>query len=400
MSKEIATVKTYTYTVYTREGCEVTDTATGMPLITAEPGKPNYFSAMGDSVTVSDDAAIVFKPVFNSALAALGLLGEGDTLPAGYTQAYFLGSDGSANINTTYKSGPDTGLFCRSESTYGNRDAMGYTSQMSVPRPRFSSALPQSIGASWAGAQVELLRPLPKSVILNGWLNWKNSKIARAVSELGEQTAELAGEPAAGEITIFKANSSWNGRIYMAGVSEGNKVASMYIPAVDDAGKPCMYDTILQTPLYNTTSTPFVVGLTHAQLYTLLKRLPATGGSLTLSLPAEANTPEVAEALQACHDTKGWTLTVYEYRPAAAVTYSLRRVREVVWCRKNQDKNGSYVDAASNRWQVERCAAIFGRLGQDPSAYGFEPFDSVEQAAEHWQLVPYEDNEEENLNLE
>lgn len=174
----------------------------------------------------------------------------------------------------------------------------------------------------------------------------------------------------------------------------------MYVPAIDNAGKPCLYDTILKTPLYNTTSTPFIVGLTSAQLSTLIKRLPATGGSLTLSLPAEANTPEVADMLQQCHDIKGWTLTVYEYRPAAVATYSLRRVREVVWCRKAQAEHGSYRDDAGTRWQVERCAAIFGTLGNAPAAYGYAPFDSVEQAAEQWQLVPYEDTEEENLNHE
>lgn len=169
-----------------------------------------------------------------------------------------------------------------------------------------------------------------------------------------------------------------------------------FVPALDPIGAPCMYDLVSRQSFKNSGTGHFVAGLASiAQLRAILSKLPATGGVLTLSLPAEANTPEVADMLQQCHDTKGWTLTVYEYRPAAAVTYSLRRVREVVWCRRELSEYGSYVDAAGTRWQVERCAAIFGRLGQDPAAYGFEPFDSVEQAAEAWSLTPYQHPEQE-----
>ena len=151
-----------------------------------------------------------------------------------------------------------------------------------------------------------------------------------------------------------------------------------------------MFDLVTREPFRNAGSGQFVAGVgTLAQLSTLLQRLPVTGGTLTLSLPAEANTPEVADMLQACHDTKGWTLTVYEYRPAATATYSLRRVRSVVWCRREQGTNGGFIDETGARWQIDRCAAIFGRLGNDPTAYGYEPFDSVEHAAEEWGLTPY-----------
>lgn len=384
------------YALRSAMGGVVTD-GEGRELATLEPNQQLHLTAQESEWIVPEDCRVT-KVNFKLARLALRMLGAGKkSLPAGYIQALFLASAGAANINTPYRSGPDTGLYCKSEATFGNRDAMGYATQMSVPRPRFAGYNPQTIGAGWAGSNVELLNPLPKSVILNGWLNWKNSKIARAASELGEQTAELVGEPTAGQITIFKANSSWYGRIYKAGVSEGNKVSSMYVPAVDASGNPCLYDTILKTPLYNTTSTPFVVGLTLAQLATLLKRLPDTGGSLTLSLPAEANTPEIADKLTAVSSEKGWTLTVYEYRPAAVATYSLRRVREVVWCRKQAAEYGGYVDTAGKRWQVERCAAIFGEHGNDPAAYGYEPFDSVEQAAEEWGLTPIMEFPEEDL---
>ncbi len=378
------------YVVTTDSECTVTD-ANGKTLCTAVAGEQKPFLATTMEVTLSDEGATVTKSTFKRAALALGLFGGGMTssLPAGYIEAYFLESNGSANINTPYQSGPDTGLYCRSEATYGNRDAVGYATQMSVTRPRFSNANPQAIGASWAGSNVVLLSPLPKSVILDGWLNWKNSKIARAVSELGEQTAGLAGEPTAGRITIFKANSSWYGRIYKAGISEADKVSSMYVPAVDSAGKPCLYDTISKTPLYNTTSTPFVVGLTLAQARKL-GNLPYNT-TLTISLPVGYDSNEGVVNALAQAEENGCVLTIQTYEVAsAATTFALRRV----WVRKTQDANGSYVDAENTRWQIEWCVDV---IGVDPESLGYERFRSVEVAAEYWGLTPVMEFPEEDL---
>lgn len=160
-----------------------------------------------------------------------------------------------------------------------------------------------------------------------------------------------------------------------------------YIPSLTPEGQPCMFDSISKQPFPNSGSGQFIAGVNSLnRLNSILHFLPTTGGTLTLSLPAEANVPEVAERLQQCHDTKGWTLTVREYRPVVA-TYSMRRVREVVWCRKVQTEHGSYVDSLGTHWQPEHCTAIFGPLGQSPLAYGYEPFDSVEHAAEQWGLT-------------
>lgn len=179
-------------------------------------------------------------------------------------------------------------------------------------------------------------------------------------------------------------------RIWNAKISDSQGVMANYMPALAPNGEPCMYDTVARRARKNVGTGQFVVGIgAVAQLHNILTRLPATGGKLTLSLPAEANTPEVAEALQACYDTKGWTLTVHEYRPAAAATYSLRRVRSMVWVRCARVAHGAYVAADGTRWQLDRCAAIFGEHGNDPEAYGYAPYDSVDQAAEEWGFTPY-----------
>lgn len=193
---------------------------------------------------------------------------------------------------------------------------------------------------------------------------------------------------------LFDRNSdkdpaAFIGRFFSFVVDKGSTLMRL-IPALTPAGEPCMLDSVSSKPFTNDGPGQFIAGVSSvAQLATLLRNLPATGGELTLSLPAEANTLEVADMLQACHDTKGWTITVHEYRPAAAATYSLRRVREVVWCSPSPCEHGSYVDNFGTRWKIDRCAAIFGPHGQDPSAYGYTPFDSPEQAAEEWGLTPY-----------
>ena len=181
-------------------------------------------------------------------------------------------------------------------------------------------------------------------------------------------------------------------------VSQGVEVKHIFIPALDPNGIPCMFDRVSKQSFGNSGSGSFIAGVgIVAQLTALLSRLPATGGTLTLSLPAEANTPEVSDAMQACHDSKGWTITVHEYRPDTAVTYNLRRVRSMVWLRCEQVEDGAYVAADGTRWQIDRCAAIFGEHGNDPAAYGYAPFDSVEQAAEEWGLAPYQYPETETL---
>ena len=87
--KEIPVTVGKTYAVTTAGSCTVTD-ADGRELCTAESGSQSYFTANGYAVTLSDDAATVTQANFKSALAALGLLGGGDKLPAGYARLEFL----------------------------------------------------------------------------------------------------------------------------------------------------------------------------------------------------------------------------------------------------------------------------------------------------------------------
>lgn len=422
MAKTIITVKTFTYVVYTDTVCTVTDTETGRELATAVPGVPNYFTAMGGSVTLSDDAATIMKPVFKCAPAALGLVGGGPKLPPGYTLLEFLESTGTQYIDTEFVPDANSGLLviCESANTndyipFGCRNSGGSNTRFACSRMRKTTDGRVSAGYGWGewftfstASEAD-----GNSVCGEGRLNWKNSMQAEYRRQEGEDFVSIGLAPL--EFTplyscyMFACNVAGKalyplgGRLYKAGISVGERVQHLFQPALTPAGSPCMFDLVSGAQYPNKGTGHFIAGVGDIpQLVTLLRNLPVTDEvrELVLSLPAEANTPEITELMNSAGLNKGWTLTVAEYRPAAAVTYSLRRVRQVVWCRKGQDDNGRYVAADGTRWQVERCAAVFGPLGQDPAAYGYAPFDSVEHAAEVWELEPYQTPEEENLTAE
>lgn len=387
---EISVEPSKTYAVTTSGSCTVTD-ADGLELCTASSGSQAFFVATTPTVTISDDGAKVSRATFNYALAALGLLGGGaDKLPQGFSSLDFIETY-NPRFELPFSYNGQSGFRARGYIDFGNNGALcGNSAVYAVWQPDKSGELRAGTSASYVSLPLSSGKHNVEAKV-----NFLNSGVA---------TLTLDGEPVSGAIkaatrtaqafAIFGMGGYFSsGRVYEIDISAGAKTASMLRSAVDANGVVCFYDLKAQQPLYNNFGdrARLIAGVgSVAQLTTLLRNLPSTGGKLIISLPAEANTPEVADMLQACLDTKGWTLTVYEYRPAAAATYSLRRVREIVWCRKEQTEYGSYVDNFGTRWQIDRCVAIFGPYGQDPAAYGYEPFDSAEQATEEWGLVPYE----------
>ena len=401
----MTTVPGFEYVVTTASTCTVTDDVTGKELVTAYAGQQAVFQAISESVTLSDPDATVKarRHPFDSAPGeALSLTG-GSALPAGYTRLEFLRSDGnqwivsptagsaSRGARARYSYDTDSGAagwaFCAF--------AGGTTDIFGAMRTGVGMASPWMYG--WQGVPS---LDVGGEVVENGKvyevsLNFKNDMHIRLRTPSGTYQSSLKSpakqttEPVH-ICSIANTPQRLRGRIYLYEETRGTEIVHTMLPALDTNGSPCMYDFVTRRAYKNNGTGQFVAGVgSVGQLTALLNRLPATGGTLTLSLPAEANTPEVADLLQSYHDSKGWTLTVLEYRPAAASTYSLRRVREVVWCRREQSELGSYVDPSGFRWQIDRCVAIFGRLGNDPTAYGYTPFSSVDEAAAHWELQTY-----------
>lgn len=328
--------------------------------------------------------------------------GVKNELPSGYTRLDFLESDGAATMKLPFES-KNKSFVCE--------HTLGLPKTTSGEYAFGGLKVSAGYGIMYRAANQCLFFTgtdfIGRGTFLRGGkykIQWKvalneDGKFIFSLAHKGETLAQLQQSFNQYWQNGYNVFSSTNYEAKVGGATyeltiniEGASVK--YIPAIDRNGIPCLYGIETRTPYYNSGSGTFISGVgTVGQFTALLKHLPATGGTLTLSLPAEANTPEIADLITATASTKKWTLTVYEYRPASTGTYSLRRVREVVWCRKQNAEYGNYLDGEGKHWQVERCAAIFGILGQNPAAYGYEPFDSVEQAAEFWGLSEIEDTE-------
>jgi hypothetical protein len=92
------------------------------------------------------------------------------------------------------------------------------------------------------------------------------------------------------------------------------------LPAIDSSGTPCMHDTVSGQNFYNADTSegaaPFIVGFdTTKKAAVSLSKLPIkSGGTLTVSLPAEAeNTDTLVPAAIDLATSRGWTI-VTQYR--------------------------------------------------------------------------------------
>ena len=392
----MTTVPGLEYVVTTSSSCTVVDDATGKELVTAYAGRQEVFQAIGDSVTLSDPDATVKarKRPFENAPGALSLTG-GSELPAGYTRLAYIQGTGQQYINTQATGNETSEVLCTFERTTAAGKsvyccgASGALLCLFVWGDRLDS-----LRFDWLTSQRTYPDTYPGGMVTT-------VQSARGVTLNGKKIVEPFPEGAfqAKNIRLFTIDSTSasftadNVRMSRWALTNGGQPVRDMVAVIAPDGSTGMYDIVTRALYKSARGGNFVGGVSSVgQLTALINRLPANGGELKLSLPAEANTPEVAEMLQACHDTKGWTITVHEYRAAAAATYSRRRVREVVWCRRATEANGTFVDGTGKRWNIERCAAIFGRLGNDPSAYGYAPFESVAAAVAEWQLEFVQDD--------
>lgn len=382
-----------------------------------EAGKQLHVTAPSDKLFTS--ASAIVREVFNLApakLKALGLFGGGlSALPAGYLAADFLESNKNQIINTGVEPDNKTGArieYTVIESLYWDYMPGGVFYSSS---PRLAMYMPRNDGggangvANWGATQFNLnnfgYKPtVHKRITSLNYLNdrvayieepatgkktqkqitWTQSKISFSFG-IFAMTARDSTKPG------YVSNMSLGGRIYSAQMSQETKIILDFVPCVDKKGVPCMFDKVGKQPFYNSGTGAFIVGMTLAQARKLGK-LPAGGGTLTVSLPSNWQEDEGVLNARAEAEAKGWQITVrtYEADAGAAATFALRRI----WVRKTQDEYGSYVAADGSRWSVEWCVDVWGA---DPQELGYEPYRSVDAAVAYWELEPYVNPEEEIL---
>lgn len=410
---DIPTIPGAVYSIASSTSCDVTDKASGKPLGTATPGSPVTTPAYSDAITLSDpDALYVQIKTFNFALAALGLLGGGSSapsLPSGYLAAEFLENQDVAYIQFSAPFNNSIGVcVCQvQEDMARDTAAINARSETFVLGQRIYS--PYIYDSKWyigwnnwiliktdAGASIG-----KKSEVKLNYFNDIKTSVKNSLESFSSELTETITENKVRDYLIFAYQPSskiFKGKIYYAKLTEDNSIIRDFIPCINETGKPCFYEKVSREPFYAKASN-FVVGVTLTQALNLSK-LPATGGTLTISLPTGYDSDAgVMSALETAR-AHGWTLTVQTYTPEAesssVATFGMRRV----WVRRTQDENGMYVDADGTRWQVDWCVDILTPDGSTPDAHGYELFRSVDAAVEYWELAPYVDPESENLLTE
>ena len=370
------------YAVTTSGSCTVID-ADGLELCTASSGQQSFFVATTSTVTISDDSAKVSRANFKHAPAALGLLGGGDKLPAGYTRAEFLESTGTQKIVISELK------VNRSDEISWKQKWIRYIGSTGIDGVWQIGTESDARFYSWKKG--DFCGVVFFGKIWNGKsTDFENKSFFKA----NESSFEVDGVSYAliNEFTSLERSGVRLFEQVIKGVTYPSSVRLFtwevkrkckLIPSLDSSGVPCMYDKVTRKPFYNSGTGSFIVGMTLEQARKLSK-LPSTGGTLTVSLPSNYQEDEgVVNALAKAQEN-GWVITLqtHETEAGAASTFALRRV----WVRKRTDEQGSYIDADGSRWQVEWCVDV---IGADPETLGYERFRSVDAATEYWELTPF-----------
>lgn len=313
------------YAVTTTNGCDVA-TTDGVPICSVEAGAQGYFVAPSNEVTVSDDAALV-TATFKCALRTLRLLAGGSKLlPAGYSQiAYLESSTGGEYLIVDTLVDDNFGLIYDFEVTKLVTNGFPLDNQVLAASSWRSYRITGYNGCRWynnAYTMPEEGRVLWKCNFLN------NRKISRfqydpklfTEKDLPIQNAIPINSFCFCGVFQHRTDGSvarHDGayiRIHEIQMSYGSDIVRALVPAFDNTGKPCMFDTVSKQSYYNAGSGYFIVGIdATAQIKTLLRNLPDLTGqeakTLQIRLADSIRTEELEAYITNEGNNKNWLIS-------------------------------------------------------------------------------------------
>lgn len=298
--------------------------------------------ATGGSLTVSLPLEAAFDDNVNRALEAAAA--KGWYIPVQYRESElttknievdFLESTGTQGIQIHHVFDKNTGLkyvgIVRRSSSWRNGGSAWLDSARRVTmlsaHPINNTIGVNEYGSGYNGEEVAISNTETKTIALYNWLNCKLLQVENSADKeevyndlyVGNRTS-----PAIGVLCKSAANGAASsfeqGMIFEVSVSQDENIEVNAIPAIDSSGVPCMYDTVSGQNFYNANTeegaTPFTVGFDTTEKAAIsISKLPATsGGTLTVSLPAEAeDTATWVPAAIEIATNRGWTI-VAQYR--------------------------------------------------------------------------------------
>lgn len=305
-------------------GATVTRVGEANPCCTVPEGGQGHFFASAPVVVVSDESITLSQLVnFKGAPVKRWLLGRGvDALPQGYLAAEFLefgAKDKYVEVTTPWTPAGAVVQVDAHERFYRldvGSDEIGNGSHANyffwgVNNKKWYIGC-GTYGITTYSADTEWHDM--KMIYAEDGGAWVDGLKVRACAY--SATAQILKS-----FTLGRTTPTLNNLTYIAYTQV--KTASLRVngqlwrdvrATIDPSGKPCMYDRIEKETFYNGTDAALTVGMTCNQARNLGK-LPAGGGTLTVSLPWDAQLDKKVDAALQTAKGNGWTIVVQYQEP-------------------------------------------------------------------------------------
>lgn len=303
---------------------------------------PCTFVGTGDIIYIPDDVEVTeLEPTTGALMMTLN--DKGSQLPPGYTRLAFLenastipnGGYGACLIDTGLKISNDTrvevtgtplekywvDVFCGGGSSH---IAYNYSTQ-----PRFVYVY----GGTYYYTDVYTSFGQKYNIVADGrdfYIDGKKQESFSTYDGVWHDHDEIPEhEPFKTETYYLFMRSPRYGcgkmRIYDFNVRNGDIQEADYVPVVDPAGIPCMYDKVTKTPKYAPSQSAFFAGIeTPDQLAQLSNNLPVatpvynssgvqTGPTITLSLSSGFANSEYLSIAMDRITSKNWIIAIHEW---------------------------------------------------------------------------------------
>jgi len=361
----------YWYIVGGPAGATVTVKGEVNPCCTVPEGGQGSFYAQAPVVIVSDEAITLSQVVnFKCAPVKRWLLGLGrgvsSVLPSGYLAADFLTSNLKEYIDTGIILNQDShvDLVFQANSVYEDGYLFGSRVSLTQDAMSFYAATPGNTFFIYNTEAPIVIANMTKSAL--GVLKIRGPEWHVSYA-MGDGSVKEASKTFARKnfttpsscylmainLVDGEVKKGFTGNVYSLSIANQGGMQRVFTPAISADGEPCMFDKVSRKPFYNAGTGSFIVGMTLEQARNL-RKLPATGGTLTVSLPWEAqlvqHNADVESALQTAKNN-GWTITV-QYREPEADSAVYNKYAACTTVEEMQAVNADYKDdlTADGEW--------------------------------------------------